>query len=104
MDSSRSLLVVLLALDGVQAAAGVAALVHGRLRAGRGERALARYSFRHAGLLLAGAAVLAIPLVLGLSDVIGARAALWAAVAAELGGVLVARAALGRLHAAAHGA
>jgi hypothetical protein len=99
----HSLLVVLLVLDAVQAAAAVAALVQARSRRARGEHVLARYSVRHAWLLLAGAAVLGVPIVLGLTGALSARTAAWVVVGAEVVGWLLARAVLERLHAAAHG-
>jgi hypothetical protein len=101
VKSPDALLVVLLVLDGVQALAGIAALVQGRRRARSGELELARYSFRHAALLLVAALLLAIPLLLGLTGAIGARTALWIVVAAEVVGVTVARVVLGRLDVAA---
>jgi len=102
MDGAHALLVVLLALDGVQAAVALIAVAHGRVRKRRDDHELARYSFRHAGLLLAGALVLAVPLVLGLAGVVSGRTALWITVGAEIVGVVVARAVLERLHRAAH--
>jgi hypothetical protein len=103
MDGAHALLVVLLVLDGLQAAAAGAALAHGRLRRSRGDHVLAGYSFRHAGLLLAGAGLLAVPLVLGLAGVLAPRTAVWVVIGAEAAGVVAARVVLERLHAAVHG-
>lgn len=97
------LLLVALALDALQLAAALAAVAQGRRRRAREEHLLADYSFRHAGLLAVGAIVLAVPLVLGLADVIADENAIVIAVLLELAAVAVARPVLVRLHRTAHG-
>jgi hypothetical protein len=97
------LLLAALVLDALQLAAALVAVAQGRRRRARGEHLLADYSFRHAGLLAAGAIVLAVPLVLGLAGVIADANAILLAVLFELVAVVVARPVLVRLHRAATG-
>jgi hypothetical protein len=92
------LLVVALGLDALQLVAGGAAVAQGRRRRSRGEDALASYSFRHAGLLVAGSIVLAVPLVLGLTRVVADANAVALAVLFELVALVLARPVLVRLH------
>jgi hypothetical protein len=96
------LLAAALVLNGLQLAAALAAVAHGRRRRAREEHRLAAYSFRHAALLAVGAIVLAVPLVLGLADVLADANALLVAVLVELAAVAAARPVLVRLHRAAH--
>jgi hypothetical protein len=95
------LLVVVLALDAIQLASALAAVAQGRRRRSRDEHGLATYSFRHARLLAAGAAVLAVPPALGLAGAVGDRNAIVLAVLAELAALIAARPVLVRLHRAA---
>jgi hypothetical protein len=95
-------LVILLALDGLQLAAAGAAILQGSRRRGRGEDALARYSFGHARVLAGGAIVLAVPMILGLADVVTPMTAIWIVIGAEIVGVAVGRVLVERLHRAAH--
>ena len=92
------LLAALLVLDGAQLAVALAAGAHARRHRRRDEHALARYSRDHGLLLAAGALLLAVPLVLGLAEVISPRTAVWIVIAAEAAGVVAARALLDRLH------
>ena len=103
----RSFLVALLALDIAQVGVGLLAATTGCRRIGAARIATevearvfhhshARFGLAHAGLLSAGSLVLGIPIVLGLTHAIGYHAAVYSAVALELVGFVVARAALGR--------
>jgi hypothetical protein len=92
------LLVVVLALDALQLAAAFAAIAQGRRRRAREEHRLASYSFRHAGLLAAGAIVLAVPPAFGLADVVADANALALTVLVELAVLAAARPALVRIH------
>ena len=103
MDGTHALLVALLVLNGLQVAAALAAAAQGHARRRGGAHRLARYSFGHALLLLAGAAALSVVPVLGLTGVLATRSAAVIAVAAELVGVLAGRSLLRRLHVQAHG-
>jgi hypothetical protein len=92
VDGAKALLVVIVAIDAIQAVLAGIAVLHGSRRRGRGAHELARYSFGHARLLLAGAVVLAVPAVLGLAGVIGARTAVWIVIGCEaVGGAAAAR-------------
>lgn len=95
------LLVAVLVLDAVQLGLALAAVAQGRRRRSRGEGLLAAYSFRHAGLLAAGAVVLAVPPILGLAGTLADRNAIAVAVLVELASLVVARPVLVRLHRAA---
>jgi hypothetical protein len=95
-------LVILVALDGLQLAAAVAALVQGSRRRRRGEDALSRYSHGHARVLAAGALLLAVPMALGLADVVSPRTAIWIVIVAEIVAITAARVLVERLHRAAH--
>jgi len=90
VDGAKAFLVVVVAVDAVQAALAATAVLHGARRRGRGEHELAGYSFRHAKLLLAGAVLLAVPAVLGLAGVLAARTAAWVVIACEVIGVAAA--------------
>jgi hypothetical protein len=103
VDGARDFLFVLVGVNVFQAVVAVAALVHGRSRRRQGEHQLARYSSRHAALLLVAAALLSIPLTLGLSGAMAPRTAAEIVVATELLGVLVGREISRRLHVQAHG-
>lgn len=103
MDGTRALLVALLVLNGAQAVVALAAAGHGIRRRRAGVDHLARYSFGHALLLVAGAAALSIVPALGLAGVLATRTAAIVAVGSELAGVLAGRAILRRLHLRAHG-
>jgi len=96
----RAILWMLLALDCLQVAFAVAAFVRGRRDARAGAPSHARYSYGHGLLLLGGALVLAVPVVLGLANVISATAAVVAAVVLEVVAAVVARPVVRRLEAA----
>lgn len=96
----RVALYLLLAADCLQLAGAVAAVVRGRRSSRAGAPSLARYSFAHAWLLLGGAAVLAVPIVLGLANVISNDAAVGIALGLEATAFLVSRWAVRRLEAA----
>jgi hypothetical protein len=96
----HTLLLVLLALDALQLLVAAAALVRGRRSLRAGAPSHARYSFLHAALLAAGSLVLAVPLLLGLGDVLSDDVAVYLALALELAAFPLARAVLGRLEAA----
>jgi hypothetical protein len=91
VDAPDWLLVALLVLDGVQLAAALVAWVHAGRRRRAEESVLARYSRDHGLLLAAGAVLLAVPLLLGLADVISPRTAVWIVVLAEVAGAVAAR-------------
>jgi len=103
VDGSHALLVALLVLNGLQAAVAVAAAVQGHRRRRAGARHLARYSFGHALLLVAGALALSVVPLLGLADVLATQTAAVIAVAVEVVGVVAGSALLQALHATAHG-
>jgi hypothetical protein len=103
VDGARAFLFLLVGVNVLQAVVAVAALVHGRSRRRQGEHRLARYSSRHAALLLVAAALLSIPLALGLSGAMAPRTAAEIVIATELLGVLVGREISRRLHVQAHG-
>jgi hypothetical protein len=96
----RAILYVLLATDCLQVAGALAAFARG----GRSSRAdapsHARYSFAHGLLLLGGAVVLAVPVVLGLTHVISATAAVIVALVLEGVGLCGSRWTVKRLEAA----
>jgi hypothetical protein len=94
VDGAKAVLVLIVAVDAIQAVLAGIAVLHGSRRRGRGEDGLARYSFGHARLLFAGAVLLAVPAVLGLAGVIGVRTAVWIVIGCEVVGV----AAAARLH------
>jgi hypothetical protein len=96
----RAFLWVLLGLDCVQLIVAVAALMRGRRSRRTGAPSHARYSSEHAALLAAGGAVLAVPIVLGLTGAIAERPAVYAALALELCAFPIAWGALGRFEAA----
>ena len=86
----HAVLVLVVVGDAVQAALAGLAVVHGARRRAGGEHELARYSFGHARLLLAGAVLLAVPAVLGLTGALSASTAAWIVVACEAVGVAAA--------------
>ena len=96
----HALLVVLLARDAVQLLLAVAALARGRRSRRAGAPSHARYSYAHAALLAGGSIVLAVPIVLGLTDVIAEDVAVYAAIVLELIALPVARMLLDRFEAA----
>jgi hypothetical protein len=102
MHAARALLIALLVLDCAQLAVAGLAVHQGRRRRRRDLERLARYSFQHAALLAVGAALLAIPIVLGLVGVVRPQTAVWIVIGAEAAGAFLARAVLDRLHRAAH--
>jgi hypothetical protein len=95
----RVVLFVLLVVDCVQVAVAIAALVRARRSARAGAPSHARYSLGHGLVLLAGALVLAVPVVLGLAGVISATAAVVAALVLEALALLVSRPTVKRLEA-----
>jgi hypothetical protein len=96
----HTLLLLLLALDCGQFLVAFAALVRGRSSHRAGARSHARYSYSHAALLAAGSVVLALPIVLGLADVLANEVAVYAAIVLEVVAFPLARRALGRFEAA----
>jgi len=96
----RAVLYVLLAADCLQVAGALAAFARGRRSARAGAPSHAHYSLAHGVLLLAGAVVLAVPVVLGLAHVISATAALVIALVLEAVALLVSRWTVRRLEAA----
>jgi hypothetical protein len=90
----------LLAIDCLQVAVALAVFGRGRRSARRGAPSHARYSFAHGVLLLGGALALALPVVLGLLDVVSATAAVIAAVGLEAVALPASRATVKRLEAA----
>jgi hypothetical protein len=103
VNGAHALLILLLVVNGVQAAAAFAAFAQGGMRAKRGEHHLARYSHAHALLLLAAAAALSVPPVLGLAGVVSTSLAVWVTLPGEVLAFTVARRRLPHLHAQAHG-
>jgi hypothetical protein len=96
----HTLLLVLLGLDGLQLLIAATALVRGRRSLRAGAPSHARYSFLHAALLAGGSVVLAVPLVLGLADVLADDVAVYTALGLELVVFPLARGVLGRLESA----
>ena len=97
----HDVLLILLALDCVQMVVALLAFARSRRSRKAGAPSHARYSLEHAGLLLAGAIVLLVPIVLGLVDAVRESTALYAAIALEVAVLPLARIAL-RRSAAAH--
>jgi hypothetical protein len=93
-------LYVLLALDCLQVVISLAAFARARRSAGAGAPSHARYSFTHGLLLLGGAALLAVPVILGLAHAISGTAAVIAALVLEAAAVLASRRVVERLDAA----
>jgi hypothetical protein len=100
VTSVRVLLYVLLVVDCIQIGFGIAALVRARRSAAAGAPSHARYSTAHGLILLAGALLLAVPVILGLAGTISVEAAFYSALLLELAGFLVSRPAVKRLEAA----
>jgi hypothetical protein len=96
----RTILYVLLAVDVVQLGFALAAFVRGLRSSRAGAPSHARYSFQHGLLLLVGAAVLAVPVILGLTGVIDETAAVVAALVLEVVAFVVSRPAAKRFEAA----
>jgi hypothetical protein len=96
----HTLLLALLAFDGGQFLVATAALVRGRRSHRAGAPSHARYSYSHAGLLAAGSVVLALPLLLGLANVVADDVAVYTAIALEVAVFPLARTALARFEAA----
>jgi len=92
-----ALLYVLLAADCLQVAGALAAFVRARRSAQAGAPSHTRCSRAHGLLLLAGAVVLAVPVVLGLAHVISSTAAFVAALVLEAVALLVSRRTVRRL-------
>jgi hypothetical protein len=90
-------------VNAVQAGLAAAAFAHGGARTRRDEHDLARYSRRHAQLLLSAAALLSVLPVLGLAGVVSTRVAVWVTIAAEAIAFTLGRRVLRRLDAEAHG-
>ena len=103
MDGTHLLLVALLVVNAVQAGVALAAAVQGHARRRGGALHLARYSFGHALLLVAGAVALSVVPLLGLAGVLATRTAAVIAVVVELVGAAGGSMLLRRLHTAAHG-
>jgi hypothetical protein len=96
----HTLLWLLLALDCVQLLVAAAALARGRKSLRAGAPSHARYAYAHAALLAGGSLFLAVPIVLGLTDVLSDEVAIYLALALELLTVFPARIALSRFEAA----
>jgi hypothetical protein len=96
----RAILYALLAVDCAQIVIAVAAFVRGRRSSQAGAPSHARYSFAHGLLLLGGAVLLALPVVLGLADVISATVAVGVALGLEVVAFGVSRRTVSRLEAA----
>jgi hypothetical protein len=95
-----ALLLALLALDCLQLLVGVLAIVRSNKSRRAGAPSHARYSLEHGLLLLGGGFVLLVPIVLGLTGVIGKASALYAAIALEIVALPVAQMALRRFETA----
>lgn len=91
---------MLLALDCVQIGFGLWAVVRSRRDLAAGAPSHARYSLSHGLILLAGALLLAVPVILGLAATISADTAVYVAVALEVVAFLASRPAVKRLEAA----
>src|SRR5207253_6486736 len=78
------LLLALLVLDCLQILVGLLALRRSRRSRLLGAPSHARYAREHAVLLLAGAAVLMVPIALGLADVVAESSAFYTALALEV--------------------
>jgi hypothetical protein len=98
----HALLLLLLGLGVGQLLVALVAIARGRRSHRAGAVSLARYSFAHAALLAAGSVVLAVPIVLGLTDVIAEDVAIYSAVGLEIVVLPFARMALDRFEAAHH--
>ena len=98
----HALLLLLLGLDVAQLVVALVAIARGRRSHRAGAPSHARYSYSHAGLLAAGSVVLAVPIVLGLADVVAEDVALYSAVGLEIVAFPLARTALDRFEAAHH--
>ncbi len=96
----RVILVLLLVVDCVQIGFGLAALVRSRRDLAARAPSHARFSLSHGLILLAGAVLLAVPVILGLAGTISADAAVYAAIALEVVAFLASRPAVKRLEAA----
>lgn len=96
----HALLLLLLGLGAVQLLVALAAVARGRRSRRAGASSHARYSYSHAALLAAGSLVLAVPLVLGLADVVAEDVAVFVALALEAVVLPLARRALDRFEAA----
>jgi uncharacterized membrane protein len=90
----------LLAIDCVQVAVALAAFGRGRRSSRASAPSHARYSFAHGLLLLGGAVALALPVLLGLLNVISATAAVVVALVLEAIAVPVSRSTVMRFEAA----
>ena len=96
----RSILFLLLALDCIQIGFGLWAVGRSRRSLAAGAPSHARYSLSHGLILLAGALLLALPVMLGLAGTISTHTAVYIAVALEIVAFLVSRPAVKRLEAA----
>jgi hypothetical protein len=96
----HTLLLLLLVVDCGQFLVALAALGRGRRSHRAGAPSHARYSYSHAALLAAGSVVLALPIALGLADVLAEDVAVYTAIALEVAAFPLARLALGRFEAA----
>jgi len=98
----HALLLLLLGLGVAQLLVALVAIARGRRSHRAGAASHARYSYSHAGLLAAGSVVLAVPIVLGLADVVAEDVAIYSAVGLEIVVFPLARTALDRFEAAHH--
>ena len=94
------LLLALLVLDCLQILVGLLALRRSRRSRLLGAPSHARYAREHAVLLLAGAALLMVPIALGLADVVAESSAFYTALALEVTALPLARRRLRRSEAA----